>query len=249
MRKAIENDQFNLLFMPIYTTGKLDIHGAEVLIRCSAPELNGIGPDTFIPIAEEYGLIRDIDLWVIEKTFQYIHQHLDLLRVKNTLFCINISALELVNKTFPEQLQQLLLKYRINPNHIELELTETSLINVDEHSISLLHELKKLGVSLSLDDFGTGYTAFNQLLNYPVSCLKIDRSFVSNIDKNKNAAIIDTIITLADSLNVVCIAEGVETELQRDYLLSKNCRYIQGYLYSKPQPISRLLVHLGSPQD
>lgn len=236
LRRSINNDLFSIVLMPIYNSKDLSVRGGEVLIRCQEPTLARVGPDVFIPVAEEYGLIRDIDLWVIEATFINIEKNRQLYGNKQLLFCINISALELVNKCFPVQLKRLLLKYKINPSWIELELTETSLIDVDEQSIQLLHEIKSLGVGLSLDDFGTGYTAFNQLLNYPVSCLKIDRSFVGRLSNQScsDSTMVDVILGIAQSYELSVVAEGVETQMQLEYLQEKGCEYLQGYFLSKP---------------
>lgn len=222
--------------MPIYSGDSLRLSGAEVLIRCAAPELEAIGPDIFIPIAEEYGLIREIDAWVIDAALKTIAQAAPIINQYQLNICINISALELVNPQFPALVKQLLQRYKINPQCIELELTETSLIDVDEQSIALLAELKALGVTLSLDDFGTGYTAFNQLLSYPVDCLKIDRSFIEALDSDsdKATAMVDAILAIAQSYNLNVIAEGVESDKQYQYLCKKNCGFVQGYLMSKP---------------
>lgn len=233
LRHAIENQLFSLVFMPIYNSSPLKLHGAEVLLRCTSEELHSVGPDIFIPIAEEYGLIREIDLWVIESTFKHIAEHKAC--IDDKVFCINISALELINPAFPNKLEALLEKYDIPPGQIELELTETSLIDVDENSIALLHALRELGVGLALDDFGTGYTAFNQLINYPVSSLKIDRAFVNSLDSlGKDSLMVDVILAIAESYELNVIAEGVETEYQQAYLTNKNCQFLQGYHLSKP---------------
>lgn len=236
LRESISCDLFSIVLMPIYSSQGLAIRGGEVLIRCQEPSLRRVGPDVFIPIAEEYGLIRDIDAWVIEATFQKIDTNRELYGSRQLLFCINISALELVNRGFPQHLKRLLCKYKINPHWIELELTETSLIDVDEQSIQLLHEIRDLGVRLSLDDFGTGYTAFNQLLNYPVSCLKIDRSFVASLSDlpSSDSTMVDVILGIAESYELNVIAEGVESQAQLEYLQSRQCEYLQGYFLSKP---------------
>lgn len=236
LRLSISEGLFSIVLMPIYNSHDLSVRGGEVLIRCQEASLMRVGPDVFIPVAEEYGLIRDIDLWVIEATFIQIDQNRDLYGARNLLFCINISALELVNNAFPQQLRRLLFKYKINPQWIELELTETSLIDVDDQSIQLLHEIKDLGVRLSLDDFGTGYTAFNQLLNYPVNCLKIDRSFVNSLSdqSTSDSTMVDVILGIAESYELSVVAEGVETKAQLEYLQGKQCEYLQGYYLSKP---------------
>ena len=250
LRTAIENEQFSLVFMPIYSSKKyhskgLKIAGAEVLLRCTSEELAGIGSEIFVPIAEEYGLIREIDLWVIEATFALIAKQQSMLVNHRLKFSINISALELTNKGFPTEVESLLTHYQIPPDLVELELTETSLIDVDESSIALLHKIKELGITLSLDDFGTGYTAFNQLNNYPVNCLKIDRAFVSKINPQHDATLmVDVILAIADSYELNVIAEGVESEYQKDYLIQKGCHFLQGYYLCKPVAWPDLEKHL-----
>jgi diguanylate cyclase (GGDEF)-like protein len=237
LRKAIHNNDFTLVFMPIYQNNQSrSITSIEVLIRCTSPSLEGIGPEQFIPIAEEFGLIKAIDLWVLESSFKLMQSHQELIKAHSLLFCINVSALELTNKSFPTHLEHLLLQYNIDASCVELEITETSLINVDDDCLSILNSLKALGVKLSLDDFGTGYTAFNQLINYPVDTIKIDRSFVEKISSNghHDATMVDIILSIAKSYELDVIAEGVETLSQLDYLEKRGCGAFQGYYLSRP---------------
>lgn len=236
LREALDHNKFNLVFMPIYCCDSTSVVGAEVLLRSASEKLSSVGPDKYIPIAESHGLIREIDLWVIENTFIKIKSILNEPDMAHMWFAINISALELRNQEFPEKLRLLMQKYGIPPERVELEITETSLVSQDETSVITLKDLKALGISLSLDDFGTGYTAFNQLMHYPVDKLKLDRSFVSKIgSKDENhASMVDIVITIADSYNMKVIAEGVETQEQLDYLQKLNCDYVQGYLLSMP---------------
>jgi diguanylate cyclase len=234
---ALRNEGFYLNFMPIFAKDGITISGAEVLIRCHSESLQGIGPDQYIPVAEESGLIRSIDLFVIEQTFQRITELLP--QIKDTFtFAINISAKELLNEAFPDQLQHLVDQYQIPQHQVELELTETSLVSMDRYSINMLKRIKDIGFRISLDDFGTGYTAFSQLQNYPVDTLKIDRSFVWNIsDSNhEQKTMVDVILSLAKLYKVDVIAEGVENQEQLDYLKDSNCDFFQGFYLSKPLP-------------
>ncbi len=232
---AINHNEFSLVFMPIYLNN-LEISSVEVLLRSTSSKLKNIGPDQFIPIAEEYGLIKTIDLWVLEETFKLIAQHTELVNKHDLQFCINISSVELTNSAFPSQVEKLLARYQILANQIELEVTETSLINIDENCIDILNQLKTLGVNLSLDDFGTGYTAFNQLVSYPIDTIKIDRTFVGKINNTteSDSTMVDIILGIAQSYQLKVIAEGVETQYQCDYLRKKNCDGLQGYHLSKP---------------
>ncbi|MCF2948404.1 EAL domain-containing protein [Paraglaciecola aquimarina] len=235
LKLAIKEQLFFLTFMPIYNQAK-EVIGAEVLIRTSDKELSLHGPDKYIPIAEKMGLIKEIDLFVIEQAFIKIKTLQESLKNRDFTFAINISALELKNKKFPSQVGKLAQTYCISPHFIEFEITETSLVDHDKSSTEILIQLKNQGFKLSLDDFGTGYTAFNQLQHYPVDTLKIDRVFVSKIsnsDKTKGS-MIDVILSLAKLYELNVIAEGVEETYQMDYLLTKDCAQYQGYLLSKP---------------
>ena len=252
LSKAIDNNAFRLVFMPIYECASKKMAKVEVLLRHCSEELTGIGPDVFIPIAEEFHLINKIDLWVIEHTFIVINQHKAQLKAQldldNFRFCINVSARELSHEHFNSQFSTLLLKYAIEPEWIEIEITETSLVDVTERSIASLASIRDMGIDVALDDFGTGYTAFNQLINYPVNCLKIDKSFVDDLsESNKTkATMVKAILSIAESFDLCVVAEGIETQEQFDFLLDNNCDYAQGYFLSKPIPFERLLELLHS---
>ncbi|TQV72085.1 EAL domain-containing protein [Aliikangiella marina] len=234
---AILNQEFYLNFMPIFKDSGKTLVGAESLIRSSSEKLKGIGPDIFIPIAEEYGMIHTIDLLVITETFKKISEIQHSLP-DEFVFSINFSAKELRNESFPEELKSLSDSFKITPSLIELEITETSLVSHDTFTIKLLNEIKSYGFRISLDDFGTGYTAFSQLKLYPVDTLKIDRSFVWDIDAGSDAQddkiMVDVILSLASLFQVKVVAEGVENQTQLDYLARSQCDYYQGYLLSKP---------------
>lgn len=247
IRKAIDNYNFDLVYMPIYRCHSRTVAGAEVLIRSSADELMGFGPDIFIPISEEYGLIKEIDLWVLERALQRMGDF--PLILEDFKFCINISALELHNSDFPNKLAELLQRYRIPAKNIELEITETSLVGADHLSMLLLEKLRKIGVRLSLDDFGTGYTGFNQLLNYPIEVLKIDQSFITEIDnkKSRNAIMVNAILSIAKSYSLETVGEGVESEQHLQFLEENGCDYVQGFYLSEPLPWERFLNLIRQP--
>ncbi len=237
LQEALYQKGFHLVLMPIYEARYLNIVGFETLLRCRTPKLEGIGPDRFIPVAEATGLIKRIDQWVLEESLGTLrrlrHEH-DFRGV----MCVNISAVELQNGDFPDQLEKLIQRYQVEPEQIELELTETSLVVNDQASEQTLERLKAIGVGLSLDDFGTGYTAFNQLMHYPVDCLKIDRSFVNELfaDSTAKGQMVEIIKNLAGVYDLRVVAEGVETEQQLAYLRQIGCDWLQGYLLSKPVP-------------
>lgn len=236
LRSALKEDLFSLRFMPIYHAKDLALYGSEVLLRSEAKSLANIGPDIFIPIAEEYGIIKEIDMWVIESTFKNIVANLDFLSQHSLIFAINISSVELHNSHFPKDLKKLIRKYEINPNCIEIEITETCLVEADELSISVLQDIRKLGIKLALDDFGTGYTAFSQLMRYPVDYLKIDKSFIDDLTSNTESrkTMLKAILSIAKAYHLQTIAEGIESISQYRYLTDRGCDMVQGYLFSKP---------------
>lgn len=248
---VIVEDNFQLNFMPIIDAKSLEIVSVEVLLRTNASSLEGIGPDSFIPIAEEFNLIKHIDLWVIEATFKKIVKERELLNHTPLIFCINISAVELHNPVFVVQLKALLDLYSIPPELIELELTETSLVETDLMSISTLKAIHSLGVKLTLDDFGTGYTAFSQLINYPVACLKIDKSFIDGLHSRDDtkATMIKAIISIAKSYQLKTIGEGIEHREQYEFLAEHGCDMIQGYLFAKAMTWSDLKELINDPKS
>lgn len=236
LREALDSKQFHLNFMPIYSHAGNNIVGAESLIRSNFIGLQTHGPDQYIKIAEEYGLIQEIDLFVIEESFKHLSEILNKIDHNHFTLSINISAVELQNPVFAEQVALLAEKYQVPTNLIEFEITETSLVDHDEKSIAMLNEIKLMGFKLALDDFGTGYTAFNQLQHFPVDTIKIDRSFVWGITNKEDnrETMVDVILTLAKLYKLNVVAEGVENKAQLAYLENAACDYYQGYFLSKP---------------
>lgn len=251
LRSALKKDQFNLKLMPIYQASDLSIYGVEVLLRANAESLIDIGPDVFIPIAEEYNIIKDIDLWVVEATFKLMAENRDFIKRNPFVFGINISSVELHNSHFPIEVAKLLLKYEIPAEWVEMEITETSLIEADDLSITVLNDIRDLGIKLSLDDFGTGYTAFNQLIRYPVDYLKIDKSFVDDLtSKSKSKkTMIKAILSIAKAYHLLTIAEGIENFTQYKYVAERGCDMVQGYFFSKPIDWESLVLLLAEPKE
>ena len=235
LKSAVENDRFHLVFMPIYNAKDLSIEGVEVLIRTTEPLLSGFGPDQFIQVAEQSGLIKKIDLWVIEEAFKS-QVLLNDQAGFDGFFAINISARELHNDNFVSDLSALFDRYPIAPDQVELEITETFLEPNDINLLSNLKQLKALGLRLSLDDFGTGYTAFSQLASYPVDIIKIDRSFTQqiNVDLGDQRLTVDIIVELARLYDLSIVAEGVEDLQQLEYLQDLGVECVQGFYLSKP---------------
>ncbi|MEL0646833.1 EAL domain-containing protein [Pseudoalteromonas agarivorans] len=237
LRFALNEAHFSLVFMPIFDCKDSSIVAVEVLLRCHSSALKDYGPDHFIPVAEATGLIKDIDLWVIDNALK-AQSVLQKEHSFSGKICINISGVELHNELFPEQVKNLLEHHKIKPNSVELEVTETAFVAGDVTCLKTLNALDELGVSLALDDFGTGYTAFNQLIHYPAHCLKIDRSFVNDLFSEREARnkMVMIIQSLAKLYDLRVIAEGVETEAQMTYLKELGCDWAQGYYLSRPLP-------------
>ena len=237
LRKAYDLRQFHLYYQ-IQVDSSSRAIGAEALIRWIHPERGLISPVVFIPVAEETGLILPIGKWVLEtaciqlKCWQ-----------QNTLTCdltlsVNVSAKQFRQKEFVAQVQSAVLCNDINPMRLKLELTESLLLENIEETIMTMAAIRGLGVRFSLDDFGTGYSSLQYLKRLPLDQLKIDQSFVRDITVDESdKAIVNTIVAMATSLNLNVIAEGVETEVQRQLLLDSGCTHYQGYLFGKPVPI------------
>ncbi|MCV2402949.1 bifunctional diguanylate cyclase/phosphodiesterase [Marinomonas sp. C2222] len=238
IKDALRKNEFYLQYMPIHEAQSLKVVALEVLLRTTSKKMEGIGPDVFIPIAEKFNLIKEIDAWVIENTFSIIKENYTYLEATKPIFCINISSEQLRNTNFVGLLSRLLKQYDIPAEWIELELTETSLVNVEDKNIEVLQGIRELGVRLSLDDYGTGYISFNQLINYPVNNLKIDKSFIDLLEKKDDASkmIVKSIHSLATTYQLTTVAEGVETIEQYRYLSELGCDFLQGYLFCKPVP-------------
>lgn len=236
LKEAIAQRAFELVYMPIYAADTLAVKGVEVLLRSSNHALASVPTEQYIRIAEERGLIKQIDLIVLDLALDKLEQTRHMPAFSQLFMCINISAQELMNPQFVSEVSARLATHDVDPSRVELEITETSLVAENAQAIAMLTELKGLGLRLSLDDFGTGYTAFNQLAAYPVDVLKIDRSFVGNIGQNDmvRGSMVNVILTLADLYHLSIVAEGVENQEQLDYLQKRNCDFVQGYFLSEP---------------
>lgn len=234
LRKAVINEEFTLLYQPIKTLTTDTICGAEALIRWNHPNGSVIPPSDFIPIAEESGLILDIDRWVLREALKQkrIWEKSGYPSIK---ISINLSGHSLRwNGLAAEILNQLTLT-GVNADEVLFEVTETSLIENLDTSIELLKSLRQVGVRIALDDFGTGYSSLTYLEKLPIDIVKLDRSFVNEItSKEHTNIIVETMIRLTHDLNLKMTAEGIENDLQRQYLSALNCDFGQGYYFSKP---------------
>lgn len=231
---AMDNDEFYLNYQPIISTDSKEIYGFEVLLRWTNDELGTIPPSEFIPIAEETGLIIPLGKWVFETACRF-YKKLKKKLGRDVIMSINISPHQLLQPDYVKSIKQVLEITQIPPEYIQLELTESVLISLFESASGILMELSELGITIALDDFGTGYNSLNYLKHFPINCLKIDKTFIDQINTSKkDFTIAGSIIDLVHNLDIKTVAEGVETENQFASLSSMKCDLIQGYLMSKP---------------
>ncbi|WP_126443759.1 sensor domain-containing protein [Sulfuricystis multivorans] len=235
LRQGIARNELRLLYQPKIDVATGRIAGAEALVRWQNPDLGMLPPDAFIPIAEETDLITDLTGWVLDAALQQMRAWgeagLTPLRI-----AINLSARDF-QPGLAERLQALLERHRVAAEQVQLEITESLLTQRNALVIELIEQLDALGVSLALDDFGTGYSSLSYLKRFPIDTLKIDRSFVKGIPDDENdCAIARAIISLAHSLDLHVVAEGVETRMQLEFLSRLGCQEIQGYHFSPPVP-------------
>jgi diguanylate cyclase (GGDEF)-like protein/PAS domain S-box-containing protein len=237
LRKALENQEFKLYYqIQMHSSGR--ILGSEALIRWIHPERGVIPPSYFIPIAEESGFILPIGQWVLEHACAQLASWQEIPALQNIPLSVNVSAKQFHQAHFAAQVNDTIRAFGINPNLLRLELTESLVLHDIEETIATMNTLKQVGVQFSLDDFGTGYSSLQYLKRLPIYQIKIDRSFVRDIVVDSNdEAIVRTIIAMAQSLDLDFIAEGVETEEQKQVLLHIGCTHYQGYLFSPPIPI------------
>ena len=232
--EAAKNNEFVLYYQPkvLFESGK--IVGAEALIRWQHPTMGLVSPMRFIPLAETYGYIKELGEWVIDKVCQQLsYWQKRGINIEN--ISINISPIQFNDRTLKDYIEEKVKYYNINASHLELELTESMIMRNFDLSLEVINSLKTLNILLSLDDFGTGYSSLSYFSKLPFDILKIDRSFVIDIDKNlQNKKIINMIINLAKSLGIKVLAEGVETEVQYNMLKEMGCDLYQGYYFSKP---------------
>ncbi len=235
LRKGIQENELVLYYQPQLDmqTGKLV--GAEALVRWNHPTKGLVPPDVFIPLAEESGLINQLSDWVLKNGVLQLTKW--LAQNHRLTLAINISVKDLIAEQLHTKLQRLIRQHNLPKNVLELEITEGTLMNHPEVMISELEKIKKMGVSIAVDDFGSGYSSLNYLKRLPVDLLKIDRSFIRDIESDpSDVAIVTGIVALAKSLTLKTVAEGVETESQRAILQRLGCDNFQGYLVSKPLP-------------
>ncbi|WP_051484529.1 EAL domain-containing protein [Shewanella waksmanii] len=251
LRHAVIHHHFCLHYQPIIDMHSGDIVAVEALIRWNDPKQGLISPDAFIPIAEETGLIEPIGEWVVQQALTDLRQWHDQGHMIN--MAINVSGRQLINaqqKSFHCLLQGWLQKLDIEPSYVHVEITESMLMADKELSLQALASIRALGIDIYIDDFGTGFSSLSYLTRFPISVIKIDKSFIDNmIEKNSDANLIKAIIQMGKSLELNLVAEGIETLEQHAYLQQLGCDYGQGYYISKPLPAVQLLNLLKTKTD
>jgi diguanylate cyclase (GGDEF)-like protein/PAS domain S-box-containing protein len=236
LRRALERQEMLLHYQPRIDLSTGQITGMEALVRWQHPDLGLVPPAEFIPLAEETEVIIPLGEWVLRTAcLQSKIWKRDGFRLIPV--AVNLSPRQLRHQDLVEVVERVLKETNLDPSHLELELTESVLLENIETTIGTLRQLQKMGIQIAIDDFGTGYSSLSYLKRFPINCLKIDRSFVADIPTDPdNAAIVKAIITLSHTLNLKVIAEGVETMKQLEFLRSIGCHEMQGYLFSKPVP-------------
>jgi diguanylate cyclase (GGDEF)-like protein len=237
LRRALDRDEFTLHYQPKFDLRSGDITGVEALLRWRHAELGMVSPAQFIPIAEETGLIEPIGAWVLKEACTQGRRWFDD-GLQNVRIAVNLSARQFRNQRLCRDIRKCLSETNLDPRLLELELTESMVMQDPEMAATMLKELKWMGLGLSIDDFGTGYSSLAYLKRFPIDSVKVDRSFVKDIPGNaEDAAIVEAVIALAHSLRLRVVAEGVETAEQKEYLKTLGCDEMQGYFASKPLPV------------
>ena len=252
LRRSIERDELLLYYQPRVDVQTGRLLGSEALMRWEHPELGLVGPDRFIPIAEETGIIRSLGEWALRTGCKQNQAWLSA-GLPATSVAINVSALQFQNPGFVDTIRAALDESQMDPRYLDLELTESMIMRNPTETAVMLDAIKAMGIRLSIDDFGTGYSSLAYLKSFPISELKIDRSFVSGVPEDEDgAAIVNAIILIGHTLGMTVVAEGVETSEQLEFIKSRGCDSYQGFLLSKPLPaeeFQQLLLRLGRSGD
>jgi len=244
LRHGLKKNEFKLFYQPKVNLLTKMISGMEALIRWDHSEKGLISPLDFIPIAEETGVIESIGTWVINEACTQTKKWHDM-GYNSLKVAVNLSSVQFRNRHLANKIQTALEVSGLAPRFLNLEITESLVMYDVEKAISTMNEIAAMGVSFSIDDFGTGYSSLSYLKRFPVSILKVDQSFVRGIPKNRDdMAISQAILSMAKSLNMKTVAEGVETEEQLEFMRINGCDEIQGYYFSPPVPADRFQILL-----
>lgn len=248
MHSALENNEFYLVYQPQFYPNK-KLRGFEALIRWNSPLLGSISPVSFIPIAEETNFITALGEWILNTACKKLAE-ISKLYDSDIMMSVNVSSKQFREKNFVKTVSRALLDSGADSSRLELEVTESLLLNSVEDTAAMLAQLKRMNIKTSIDDFGTGYSSLSYLRTLPIDTLKIDKSFIDVINADANGkSIVDTIIHLAHTLGMTVVAEGVEYTEQLDYLKSRSCDCIQGFLFSKPldgDDVNALVMEYGN---
>ncbi|MGL4901402.1 MAG: putative bifunctional diguanylate cyclase/phosphodiesterase, partial [Shewanella sp.] len=246
LRRAVAQHEFTLHYQPIVAMNTGKVCTVEALIRWQDPDLGLIPPDHFIGIAEETGLIEPMGEWVLNQAMKDLRQWQQSGIDINV--AINISSRQCINTRgmrFDQVLQECFHQHHINPQKVHIEITESMLMADASDCLHTLESIQALGSQIYIDDFGTGYSSLSYLKKFPISAIKIDRSFVENaLDSSSNANLVKAIVMMGQSLEMELVAEGIETEAQWHFLKNLGCHYAQGYLISKPLPFAAVTALL-----
>jgi diguanylate cyclase (GGDEF)-like protein/PAS domain S-box-containing protein len=249
LRQGLEKDEFFLYYQPKWDVKSSRMLGAEVLLRWRSPEFGLVNPSEFIVLTESTGLICDLGHWVLRSACTQL-KHWTMAGHRNFKVAVNISSKQLRRPDFYEMVEAIVRESGIDSSALELEFTESVIMEQAEISVNTLESLRKLGVQLSIDDFGTGYSSLNNLKNFPIDRINIDRSFVADVNLSKEAAaLVEAIITMGHSLNLKVLAEGVENGDQLRYLTKLGCDEVQGYYLALPMTAADLVQKMSRSND
>jgi len=240
LKNALHDNIFQLHYQPLVDL-RGEVKGVEALLRWHDEELGDISPSSFIPIAEEKGLIVPLGNWVLERACHDMAK-LERDRGKGLYVSINVSPIQLKEKKFVSTVVKIIDRTGLSPHLVKLEITEFSLMRNPDETIEKLLKLKELrpGLSIVIDDFGTGYSSLSYLSKLPADSLKVDISFVAKINEIHNQKIVGTMVNLAESLDLDVVVEGIETKQQWDYFKNVHCSTLQGFHFSRPVPLEKL---------
>ena len=241
LRQALSEGRFEIHYQPLLDVRSGEVTGCEALLRWRHPERGMISPAEFIPVAEDTGLINEIGDWVMQTACAEAARWPSRVRI-----AVNVSPIQLKSPTLALRITGALAASGLAPDRLEIEITEAVLIHDDESALAILHQLRTIGVRIALDDFGTGFSSLSYLKRFPFDKIKIDRCFISDIEVDGSAAIVQAVVNIAAARNMTTTAEGVETEQQREMLRQLGCTQMQGYLFSAPKPAAEARRLLGA---
>jgi EAL domain-containing protein (putative c-di-GMP-specific phosphodiesterase class I) len=249
LSNAIKNNELVILYQPKFHIKRGNIIGVEALLRWNHPQLGMLSPSKFIPLAEETGLINQIGEWILREACK-ANKHWQDENYEHICVGVNLSPKQFYDPMFTSYLTKVLSDTGMNPNFLELEITEKTVMDDLDAATDILQKIKSTGVQLSIDHFGTGYTSISHLKRFPINTVKIDSSFIKGIPHIPNdVAITNAFISLVHHLGLEVVAEGVETEDQMQYLTSQNCDIIQGFFLSKPLNEEEIILEFKKIMD